>query len=272
MKTHEFTDWEIPGGKNYVKIRMAAGSPEVVPAFMTESFPKLWIEAARPVHDEGDRFTHSISFDPVSEAPKLGALLSGLASPRILTFSAVESKTVLGVTLSRHTQTPVGDGGRTPVGEMVYRAKYQGDATAASALAQHMADLVRAIPVFMLADRVAAAPSSTATSKRGNRLPRHLVTEICKATGLTPAVDLLRCVRVIPQMKEMTDFEAKKQALAGAFQVDAQSGKLSGLRVLLVDDICDHGTTLEEATKVLMQAGAGSVMWITGTKTWAGGL
>ena len=49
---------------------------------------------------------------------------------------------------------------------------------------------------------------------------------------------------------------ARRMNLRGAF---AMRGKLSGERVLLVDDVITTGTTMNECTKTLRRAGASEV-------------
>jgi len=69
---------------------------------------------------------------------------------------------------------------------------------------------------------------------------------------------MVRKIRRTPDQSDLT--RAKRlQNLAGAFQAPGR-GSLSGLRVLLVDDILTTGTTAHEVTRALKAAGAADVL------------
>jgi len=64
--------------------------------------------------------------------------------------------------------------------------------------------------------------------------------------------------------KEMNTLAQKRANVAGAFTVQ---GKVTGERILLVDDLHDSGATLEEITRLLQRRGARQVNALTWTRT-----
>jgi ComF family protein len=58
------------------------------------------------------------------------------------------------------------------------------------------------------------------------------------------------------------DFFDRSKSISGAFKI-ASSTSLDGQRVLLVDDLCTTGSTLSEAARILLDAGASRVSAFT---------
>jgi predicted amidophosphoribosyltransferase len=79
------------------------------------------------------------------------------------------------------------------------------------------------------------------------------------------------CVKKIkstPQLKNVFDYERRKELLSDAFQAD--HAKLIGKRVLLLDDLYRSGATMNSVTIALMQSGnAAAVYALAITKTRA---
>lgn len=82
-------------------------------------------------------------------------------------------------------------------------------------------------------------------------LARHLG----RALGRPSRTDLLRRVRKTRQQTTLGG-EERRENVRGAFSA---TGRLSGERILLVDDVYTTGSTMEEAARVLLDAGAASV-------------
>lgn len=70
---------------------------------------------------------------------------------------------------------------------------------------------------------------------------------------------LLRTKRTVPQAT-LKDQSARLQNLANIFQIKSNDADISGKSVLLIDDVCTTGSTLNECAKVLKAAGVKSVI------------
>ncbi len=95
--------------------------------------------------------------------------------------------------------------------------------------------------------------SKKTLDKRGYNQTLLLAKEVAKATGMPCVEALYKCKETKPQRD--LEREERKTNIAGAFIVEAPHA-VAGKRVLLVDDIITTGSTLNEAAKVLLQAGA----------------
>ena len=70
--------------------------------------------------------------------------------------------------------------------------------------------------------------------------------------------------RQTQHQKEMKTLAQKRSNVTGAFAV---LGEIRGKCILLVDDLFDSGTTLDEITQLLLKHGAGRVNVLTLTRT-----
>jgi predicted amidophosphoribosyltransferase len=73
-------------------------------------------------------------------------------------------------------------------------------------------------------------------------------------------------VKKTPQLKDLTDYHERTEALQNAFQIDAR--QIKGQRLLLFDDLYGSVRTIAEA--LLKQGGAKSVCLLTLTKKASG--
>jgi len=97
-------------------------------------------------------------------------------------------------------------------------------------------------------------------TERGYNQSALLAAEVARATGLPLADGPLRRVR--PTEPQMALPAARRRAnVAGAFAV--QGRELAGLRVLLVDDVCTTGSTLQACAEALKAAGCTEVWGLT---------
>ena len=166
----------------------------------------------------------------------------------------------IGFALDFHSSYKGADWNRSGIGDLVYRLKYESDATALPTLVEHTRKLFTAHPEMSQFDIIVPVPSST---------PREFspVHEFCKA--ITQAINkpLQSCViktRQTQPQKEMHTLPQKRDNVAGAFAVN---GDINGKRVLLVDDLFDSGATLEEITRLLRKHGAANINVLTLTRT-----
>ncbi len=150
------------------------------------------------------------------------------------------------------------------VKDAIHRLKYAAKPAVAPALAQlliqawqstlteplHAAEAVIPIPIHRERER-----------ERGFNQSALLARQFCHAVGL-PLWDhaLVRATYRQPQVG--LDAAQRMQNVKDAFRV-VRSEEVAGRRVLLMDDVWTTGSTLNEATKALLQAGADRVFALT---------
>ena len=87
--------------------------------------------------------------------------------------------------------------------------------------------------------------------------------EALPGSGLTVNETALRRVRATASQTKLDRYQ-RKQNVAGAFA--CADGAVAGRRVLLIDDVCTTGATLEACAVACRQAGAASVWALTVTR------
>ncbi len=165
-----------------------------------------------------------------------------------------------GFALDFHSSYKGADWNRSGIGDLVYRLKYESDATVLPKLIEHTHKLFVAHPEMSQFDMLLPVPSST---------PREFspVHEFCKALSKAfnkPAHPCIVKMRQTQPQKEMHTLPQKRDNVAGAFAVN---GDITGKSILLVDDLFDSGATLEEITKLLLKHKASRVNVLTLTRT-----
>ncbi len=90
--------------------------------------------------------------------------------------------------------------------------------------------------------------------ERGFNQAGLLSQEVALHTGI-PVMDILTRIRETGQQARMGK-EKRQSNLEGAFSVD---GKVKGLRILVVDDVCTTGATAKACARALTQSGAREV-------------
>ncbi|MDH4138167.1 MAG: HEAT repeat domain-containing protein, partial [Anaerolineae bacterium] len=165
-----------------------------------------------------------------------------------------------GWALDFHSRFTGADWRRSQVGELAFRLKYRQDKTVLPALVEHLLALCAAYPVLTNIDAlVPVPPSKPRASDPVRTLADALGTRLDQ-----PVWPVLAKTRPSAPQKEMRTLVQKQANVAGAF---ALQGQVRGKRLLVLDDLYDSGTTLEEATRVLRQGGAVRVYVLTLTRT-----
>ena len=90
---------------------------------------------------------------------------------------------------------------------------------------------------------------------------RLLAEEIAAKTGL-PCRQLLQKVKNNSAQSLTRDAKQRRENVAGVYALD-DGADVSGLRILLVDDVVTTGATMSEAARILRKAGAKSVFGVT---------
>lgn len=101
--------------------------------------------------------------------------------------------------------------------------------------------------------------------ERGFDQSRVLAGEVARAYGKRP-VQTLKKLRHIPPLSQTEGGVAVRQALVRDIYGLSFVGPLEGKRVLLVDDVITTGSTLNEASRMLCQAGAAEVCCVTAAR------
>ncbi len=97
--------------------------------------------------------------------------------------------------------------------------------------------------------------------ERGYDQAYLLAREMCRAWGIEPTA-LLKKMRDNPAQSTLKGAEARKANVLGVYEA-VNGEKITGARILLVDDILTTGATLRECVRVLTAAGAESVLCAT---------
>jgi len=165
-----------------------------------------------------------------------------------------------GFALDFHSSYKGANWNRSSIGDLVYRLKYESDATVLPKLIEQTRNLFAAHPEMNHFDIIVPVPSST---------PREFnpVHEFCKSLSAALEKPVQPCIvktRQTKPQKELQTLPQKRDNVAGAFAV---KNDITGKSILLVDDLFDSGATLEEVTKILLRSKAARVNVLTLTRT-----
>ena len=149
---------------------------------------------------------------------------------------------------------------RSPIGELAYRLKYLEDESALDPLVAQIERLADEVPELRDVSALVPVPSSTGRKSA----PAALVADrLAQSWGL-PALDAVQMARQTAPQKEMNTQSQKRANVQGAFRV---CRPVRGLKLLVLDDLCDSGATLQEVCRVLKRAGAAGLCVLTLTRT-----
>ena len=157
------------------------------------------------------------------------------------------------------------DGVRAPyrmegaIREAVHALKYQNVRAVACTLGQLLADFIA--DTAPPADVLVPVPLHPRRERsRGYNQSLLLARSTGKALGLPVEGNALRRLCPTPSQARSAREEERWANVAGAFE--AEAALVQGRRVLLIDDVCTTGATLEACSVALKQAGATSVWGI----------
>ncbi len=150
---------------------------------------------------------------------------------------------------------------RSEMGELVYKLKYVGDETTISKIV----DLLDKIKGIESMDFIVPIP---ATKKRR---PIQPVLEIANKLGRRKGVTVLDKLLIKhtgeQELKNITDIEERQAILKKSLTLSKEHD-ISGINILLVDDLYRSGATLSAATDILYEVGkVKDVYVLTMTKT-----
>ena len=146
---------------------------------------------------------------------------------------------------------------RMPLPPLLYAFKYGGRLWAGRALGDWMAGAFSRHSELRAAHALVPVPLHPARERRrGFNQARILALAVGRASGL-PVIDALRR-RWNTRAQSKFPRSERGGRLAGAF-APAPGADVRGLRVVLIDDVCTSGATLEACAKALRATGAESV-------------
>lgn len=150
---------------------------------------------------------------------------------------------------------------RKPVSTSIYRFKYQNQRVFGSCYAQEIVRGCGAAIRKWEPDMIVPVPLHPARKrKRGYNQAEILAREIGGLTGIPVEAGILERVRDTAPQKALSHSKRRKN-LQGAFAVRKRLEH--GGKILLIDDIYTTGNTISSAAKVLKEAGAGKVYFLT---------
>ena len=149
---------------------------------------------------------------------------------------------------------------RTEIGELVCRAKDQGDPRAASELAERFASLATTLPDAAggLTRLVAPVPSGPAPSGDGDRpdLAAMLASSLAAAGAGEYRPGLVVRSNPTPRMRHLEPDDRVEVAASAGYSAREP---VTGRHIVVVDDVVLTGATLNAVVACLRSAGAASV-------------
>lgn len=153
---------------------------------------------------------------------------------------------------------------RSAVGELLYQLKYRQEKNAVTELAEAAADFCRTKWQSEI-DTIIPVPPTQARRLQ----PVQAIAEALGAMLNVPLCRGLKKVKKTLQLKDLTDYHERTEALQDAFEIDAS--ETAGKRILLFDDLYGSGATVRTITeKLLRLGGAKSIHLLTLTKKASG--
>jgi competence protein ComFC len=153
---------------------------------------------------------------------------------------------------------------RTPLGQLLYRFKYQQDRRAGQVLAALLCDFVRSWRPFSSCDLLVTVPPSF--KSRPFDPVSVLAQELESQTQIPWHRNALRRRKLTKPQKEIREKEVKELNVSNVYQLTGALD-LSGKSVLLLDDTFDSGATLDQVSGILREAGAEMIFALVVAKT-----
>jgi len=149
------------------------------------------------------------------------------------------------------------DNKRSPIGELLYQLKYRNDQTAIAPLAEAAESFVKNWFWHIQIDAIIPVPRSNVRKVQ----PVMVFAEALAARlGVPVCTGCLTKVKQTPQLKDITDYDKRKEVLAGAFNV---APKLTAEKsLLLFNDLHGSGATVAHIVEVLRNAGQARAVYL----------
>jgi competence protein ComFC len=155
---------------------------------------------------------------------------------------------------------PMFDTKRSPVGELLYQLKYRRDQTAVDQLAEAAEAFLKTWQPPI--EAIVPVPPSVA---RKDQPVIAVATALAKRLKIPLCTSCLAKVKQTPQLKDLVEYDKRREALKDAFTVAQDQTK--GKTLLLFDDLYGSGATVSHIVEVLKnQGGAKAVYLLTLTR------
>jgi ComF family protein len=158
-----------------------------------------------------------------------------------------------------------------PVSSIVHALKYEGWSVIATELAERMSRL--SWPGDVVAERTALVPVPLASARkrqRGYNQSALIARGLGKKWQLPVWEDVVGRTRETETQTRLTPAE-RRANVAGSFCMAGEAQKLAGAHVLIVDDVVTTAATLNSCAKVLYEAGARIISYVTFGRAHASG-
>ncbi len=146
-----------------------------------------------------------------------------------------------------------------PIQNAVHLFKYRGRTAIASTLAELMASRILQNP-FHFNGIIPVPLHPIRLRERGYNQSALLAKSLSRYLGVPVIEGALERIRYTRSQVGLSAQE-RRENVKGAFKADP--AKIAGLDLILVDDVCTTGATLEECGFALKEAGAGRVWGVT---------
>ncbi len=165
----------------------------------------------------------------------------------------------------RRLQTEI-DGIRSPyrfdevIREAIYQLKYHNLKAVSFCLADLLADYLQSNP--LPGEALVPVPlHPRRLRERGYNQSSLLARQLSKLTNLPVLEDCLIRAKEAPPQVKASSVEERRRNVISAFM--CQNEKVSGKQIMLIDDVCTSGATLESCASALKNKGATSVRGLT---------
>ena len=149
---------------------------------------------------------------------------------------------------------------KEPVSRAVYALKYQNRRIYAKAFVEEMADQYGYYLREKKVELIVPVPLHRKKMRIRGYNQAALVAEVLgEITGISVDEDILVRVKNTKPLKQLNDKE-RRRSIRGAFSVRKS---VWAKTIVLIDDIYTTGSTLDEAARVLLKAGAEKVYFLT---------
>ena len=150
---------------------------------------------------------------------------------------------------------PMFDNKRSAVGELLYQLKYRHNQGTADQLAEAAVRFIRTWrpPIEMI---VPVPPSI----QRAVQPVMAVATALAARLAIPFCTDCLAKVKQTPQLKDVTEYDKRTEALKDAFTVVPE--QTTGKNLLLFDDLFGSGATVSHIVEVLKTQGHASAVYL----------
>lgn len=152
-------------------------------------------------------------------------------------------------------------------GELVRLFKYKKKTSISKRLGNMLGIILQSDEFLSCADAIIPVPlHRVAYRSRGYNQSELLAYEVSKITQLPVLTNILYRIKPTKPQKSIDEREKRLANVKGAFR-SKRSEKIEGKKVILIDDVCTTGATLDECASELNKAGASDIYALVCART-----